>query len=111
LDVSLPLVRANSEHVWHLYVVGVDDRRRVQHELRERGIATGLHYPTPIHLQSAYRHLGHRQGDFPIAERLAQRVLSLPMFPELGAEQIAYVCDGVAASLRGRPLRVRAMRQ
>lgn len=110
VDVSRPSTRAGAEHVWHLYVVGVDDRTRVQQELRERGIVTGLHYPTPIHLQPAYRHLGHREGDFPVAERLAKRVLSLPMFPELAAEQIAYVCDALAASRRGRPLRVRATR-
>ena len=109
LDISLPSIRADAEHVWHLYVVAVEDRSRIQHELNERGIATGIHYPTPIHLQPAYRHLGHRDGDFPMVERLAQRVLSLPMFPELRDEQIEYVSEVLAASLRGRSIPVRAM--
>ena len=104
LDISLPSIRADAEHVWHLYVVAVEDRSRIQHELNERGIATGIHYPTPIHLQPAYRHLGHRDGDFPMVERLAQRVLSLPMFPELRDEQIEYVSEVLAASLRGRSI-------
>ena len=101
LDVALPQTRAGVEHVWHLYVVQVADRERVQGDLARRGIATGIHYPTPIHLQPAYAHLGHHRGEFPVVEQLAPHLLSLPMFPELGAEQIAFVADALAASLRG----------
>ncbi|HET7873854.1 MAG TPA: DegT/DnrJ/EryC1/StrS family aminotransferase, partial [Terriglobales bacterium] len=56
---------------------------------------TGLHYPVPLHLQQAYAHLGHKPGDFPVAESLAQRILSLPMFPTITQEQIEYVCAAV----------------
>ena len=70
-------------------------------ELQERGIATGVHYPTPIHLQPAYAHLGYERGDFPVAERHASHMLSLPMFPELSAEQIASVAEALAGSTRG----------
>jgi len=78
---------ADVEPVYHLYVVQVDDRDRVRDELGEAGIQTGIHYPVPLHLQPAYAHLGHGRGDFPVAEALADRLLSLPMFPEIAPEQ------------------------
>ena len=78
---------ADVEPVYHLYVVQVDDRDRVRDELGEAGIQTGIHYPVPLHLQPAYAHLGHGRGDFPVAEALADRLLSLPMFPEIAAAQ------------------------
>ena len=78
---------ADVEPVYHLYVVQVDDRDRVRDELGEAGIQTGIHYPVPLHLQPAYAHLGHARGDFPVAEALADRLLSLPMFPEIAAAQ------------------------
>ncbi len=92
-----PLLR-NEGHVYHLYVIEVEQRERVVEALRERGIATGIHYPIPIHLQPAYADLGLRRGDFARTERSAQRVLSLPMFPELTEEQIAFVADALASS-------------
>jgi dTDP-4-amino-4,6-dideoxygalactose transaminase len=67
--------------------------------LEERGIQTGIHYPKPIHLQSAYKDLGYSIGDFPETERLANQMLSLPMFPELTEQQINLVCDTVASFL------------
>jgi len=79
--------RADAEPVYHLYVVQVDDRDRVRDELGEAGVQTGIHYPVPLHLQPAYAHLGHGRGDFPVAEALAGRILSLPMFPEITLKQ------------------------
>ena len=67
----------------------------LQQFLGERDIATGLHYPLPLHLQKAYEHLGYKEGDFPVAERAAKRLLSLPMYPELTRDQIKYVADSV----------------
>jgi len=81
--------------VYHLYVILVEDRDRLQGFLQEKGIATGLHYPLPLHLQQAYGHMGHAKGDFPVAESAAQRLLSLPMYPELTDEQIEYVCTSI----------------
>lgn len=78
---------------YHLYVVRLSGRDRVQDELNKRGIATGLHYPIPLHLQNAYRDLGYSEGDFPATESAAREVLSLPMFPELTAEQIRLVAE------------------
>jgi dTDP-4-amino-4,6-dideoxygalactose transaminase len=82
--------------VYHLFVVRVSERDRVATALGDVGVATAVHYPTPIHLQPAYRHLGLARGSFPIAERSADEILSLPMYPELTDEAI----DHVVASLR-----------
>ena len=86
-----------AESVYHLYVIMVDDRDKLQKFLGDKGIATGLHYPLPLHLQKAYEHLGYKEGDFPVAERAAKRLLSLPMYPELTRDQIKYVCDCIKA--------------
>ena len=85
--VVLPHVPAWSRPVYHLYVVRVADRERVQQELAAAGIGTGIHYPIPLHLLKAYEALGFRPGDFPVAEQAASQVLSLPMFPGLSPEQ------------------------
>jgi dTDP-4-amino-4,6-dideoxygalactose transaminase len=87
-------------HVYHLYVIEVENRDEVQASLAQRGIATGIHYPIPIHLQPAYADLGLGPGSFERAERSAPRLLSLPMFPELSGEQIDRVVDALAACRR-----------
>ena len=94
-DVGLPAEAADVRHVQHLYVVRCRDRQRLQAGLDARGIQSGIHYPYPIHLLPAFGELGHRAGDFPHSERAAREVLSLPMFPELTAAQIAEVADAV----------------
>ena len=93
--VETPKVIEGVESVFHLYVIQTDNRDALRNYLKEYGIDTGLHYPTPLHLQEAYRHLGYGQGDFPVAERAAKRILSLPMFPELIEDQIIYVCGKI----------------
>jgi dTDP-4-amino-4,6-dideoxygalactose transaminase len=92
-NIVTPLIAPENEPVFHLYVMQVTDGRRdaLQGFLGEAGIATGLHYPTPVHLQKAYAHLGHKPGDFSVSEQLAKRGLSLPMFPELTDEQVQFV--------------------
>ncbi len=87
VSVILPHVPSWSRPVYHLYVVRVADRERVQRELSAAGIGTGIHYPIPLHLAKAYQALGFRPGDFPVAEQAASQVLSLPMFPQLSPEQ------------------------
>jgi dTDP-4-amino-4,6-dideoxygalactose transaminase len=101
---GLPLVlpRAPEEpgrHVYHLYVVRVAERDQVQRRLAAAGIQTGIHYPQPIHLQEAYRHLGIGPGTYPVAERLAGEVLSLPMFPSLTDDQIDRVGSALEEAL------------
>ncbi len=82
-----------SKAVYHLYVVRVKDRERLQAELAAANVGTAIHYPIPLHLQKAYAHLGYKAGDFPVAERVAPEILSLPMFPQLTREQQEYVAE------------------
>ena len=84
----------NRTHVYHLYVVRVPDRDATMARLKEKGIATGIHYPLPLHLQPAYAHLGLKQGAFPIAEKVVARIVSLPMYAEMTDEMV----DEVAAA-------------
>lgn len=86
-----------AKHVYHLYVIQVkgNERDSLAAYLNEKGIATGLHYPIPLHKQKCFENLGYKHGDFPVTEQLADSILSLPMFPELTEEQIKYVTDNV----------------
>lgn len=85
---KLPTHFSDSECVWHCYVIEAPERHRVRSVLHEAGIETGVHYPVPVHLQKAYAHLGYKQGDLPVTERLCQHCLSLPIYPELSKEKI-----------------------
>lgn len=91
--VRPPTSRAGNRDVWHLYVIQVDDRDRVLGDLAAAGIGAAIHYPTPLHLTTAYAGLGYRLGQFPVAESAADRIISLPMFPHLKAEQQAVIVD------------------
>lgn len=93
--VQIPLESAGSRSVYHLYVVRVADRDRLIAHLKAAGVGTGIHYPIPLHLQRAYESLGYREGEFPIAERVASQIVSLPMFPHLTHEQQEYVAQKV----------------
>ncbi len=95
-QVITPNVADYGVPVYHLYVVRLKNRDWILQQLGKRGIACGIHYPVPVHLQPAYAGLGYRPGAFPIAERCAQEVLSLPMFPELTDDQI----DAVVGELK-----------
>jgi len=87
-----PLEAEWTQGVYHLYVVRVADRKALQAALAEAGIGTGIHYPIPLHLQNAYTQLGYRKGAFPVTERVAEEIVSLPMFPQLDhAQQDAVV--------------------
>lgn len=90
-QVVLPFEMSYAKHVYHLFVVQVADRDLLRQQLTARGIESGLHYPCPLHLQKAYAGLNYRAGDFPVAERLAERLLSLPMYPELTEQQVGFV--------------------
>ena len=96
LPLVLPAEAEGREHVYHLFVVQTANRDEVRAALDARGVATGLHYPVPLHLQDAYRGLGLRAGAFPVSEQVAARGLSLPMFPHISEQQI----DAVAGALR-----------
>src|SRR6266403_274740 len=85
--VVVPQEAAWMNSVYHLYVLRVQDREALQADLAEAGIGTGIHYPIPLHLQKAYEHLGYKRGAFPITERVAAEIVSLPMFPQMTSEQ------------------------
>jgi dTDP-4-amino-4,6-dideoxygalactose transaminase len=91
----VPRIAPKRTHVFHLYVIEVNQRDQVQKALASRGIGTGIHYPIPIHVQEACVNLGYRPGSFPATERSASRILSLPMYAEMSVKQREYV----AASL------------
>jgi dTDP-4-amino-4,6-dideoxygalactose transaminase len=93
--VTLPVEAKWTKGVYHLYVVRVADREALQAHLAEAGIGTGIHYPIPLHLQKAYQHLNYKKGDFPITERVAVEIVSLPMFPQMKREQLDLVTASV----------------
>jgi dTDP-4-amino-4,6-dideoxygalactose transaminase len=93
--VATPKEMAYAKHVYHLYIIRVPEREKLQAHLEAKGIATGLHYPVPLHMQKCFTHLGYKEGDFPVTEKAAKEILSLPMYPELTEEQIKYVADAI----------------
>ncbi len=93
--ITIPHVAQKATHVYHLYVIRCQDRDQLQAYLSQHGIGTLIHYPLPPHLQDAYQDLGYQPGDFPIAEQIAQTVLSLPMYPGLNERKIDYVCETI----------------
>jgi dTDP-4-amino-4,6-dideoxygalactose transaminase len=97
--VTLPCEPSWAKAVYHLYVVRVRDRDHLQRDLAEAKIGTGIHYPIPLHLQKAYRSLGYPPGSFPIAEKAAAEIVSLPMFPGLSAEQQGRIVERVLESV------------
>ncbi len=97
LPLVTPATAGYAEHIFHLYVIRLADRDALMEELKGKGIASGLHYPIPIHLQPAYAELGYRRGDFPVTEAYAEEILSLPIFPELDDDKVAYVAEAVRA--------------
>jgi dTDP-4-amino-4,6-dideoxygalactose transaminase len=106
-SVVIPTPADYAEPVFHLYVIRVNNRDAVQTYLHQQGIATVIHYPIPIHLQPAYRDLNYRQGDFPVTERFAEQILSLPMYPEMTETSLKYVAmalKGIISSHYLQPL-------
>lgn len=99
--VELPSEAPGNEHVWHLYVVRVPERDRVLEALHAAGIGAGIHYPRPVHLQGAFAHLGHVEGDFPVSEAAAASILSLPIYPGITASQQEQVADALRGALAG----------
>ena len=83
------------EAVWHLYVIRTEHRNGLKERLASKNINAGIHYPVPIHLQPAYQDLGYKQGDFPVTEAHADKILSLPMYAELTESQIEFVAQTI----------------
>jgi dTDP-4-amino-4,6-dideoxygalactose transaminase len=94
-NVVTPYEETYARHVYHIYAIRVSERDEVVRRLTEVGIASGIHYPVPIHLQEAYDHLEYEAGAFPISERVAEQFISLPMFPELTSAQVEMVAESL----------------
>ena len=101
-SLVLPCEPSASKAVYHLFVIRIQDRDLVMQQLAEEGIGTAIHYPTPLHLQKAYARLGHGLGDFPVAERVSGEIVSLPMFPQLRADQQARVVEALLRLIEAR---------
>ena len=97
LPIKLPSFEDDIEQVFHLYVIETEQRDQLQKYLGEQGVPSLIHYPIPIHRQKAFDHLDHRAGDFPITEKLADEILSLPIYPEMSDEQVTFVAEKVKA--------------
>ena len=97
-QIEMPFVRSNARHIFHQFVIRVRDGRRdaLREHLRDRGVATDVYYPVPLHLQECFAYLGYQEGDFPVAEQAAKETLALPVYPELTDEQQDYVVNMIA---------------
>ena len=94
-DILTPYEAEYCSHVYHLYVIQTKYRDDLREYLKSRGVATGIHYPIPLHLQPAYNHLEYKEGDYPVTERVSQEILSLPMYPELDENQIIEIVEKI----------------
>lgn len=93
--IQTPVEAADSRHIYHIYALRTDSRDALMRLLNENDIATGIHYPIPVHLQKAYSGLGYKRGDFPVTEKYADQMLSIPMFPELKREEIEFIAEKI----------------
>jgi dTDP-4-amino-4,6-dideoxygalactose transaminase len=98
-EVRLPKVAFQADHVWHLFVIRVNNRDKVAEIMLEQGVQTIIHYPKPIHLQESLVFLGYKRGDFPISEDIADNCLSLPLYPGMTDEEQAYVVASLIKAL------------
>lgn len=94
-EVITPYHAEYVKPVYHLYVIRVKNREGLNKHLNEKGVQTGLHYPLPLHMQKAYADLNHKPGDFPVAQKYAGEILSIPMYPEMTNDMVQYVCETV----------------
>lgn len=94
-NVVTPTVRQENEAIYHQYVLQCEDRESMLNRLKEKGVATGVYYPVPLHLQKVYADLGYKEGDMPVAEYLSHRTFAIPVYPELTEEQINYIVDAI----------------
>lgn len=94
-EITIPYHPEHVNPVYHLYVIKAKNRDELSKYLNDNGVQTGLHYPVPLHLQKAYDYLEHKKGDFTVAERCCDEILSIPMFPEMTGDQVNYVCKTI----------------
>lgn len=94
-DLVTPVAKDYNDHVYHMYILQSENREEVLTKLKEAGIATGVYYPVPLHLQKVYKNLGYKEGDMPVSEYLSHRTFAIPVYPELTKEQIDYIISKI----------------
>jgi dTDP-4-amino-4,6-dideoxygalactose transaminase len=93
--IKLPVIKEGNQEVHYVFCVQAEKRDGLEAHLKEKGIGTSVYYPIPLHLQKCFAYLGYKKGDFPVAEKLCERVLALPLFPELTEAEVNYVCESI----------------
>lgn len=94
-ELVTPICDENNEHVYHMYILQSENREEILNKLKEKGVATGVYYPVPLHLQKVYKNLGYSEGDMPVSEYLSHRTFAIPVYPELNNEQIKYIIESI----------------
>ena len=94
-DLVTPFIDDTNESVYHMYILQSENREEILTKLKEKGVATGVYYPVPLHLQKVYKDLGYEKGDMPVSEYLSHRTFAIPVYPELTEEQISYIIDSI----------------
>jgi dTDP-4-amino-4,6-dideoxygalactose transaminase len=95
--IKLPIIKEGNREVNYVFCVQAERRDGLEAYLKKKGIGTSIYYPVPLHLQKCFKYLCHKKGDFPVAERLCEKVLALPMFPEITEGEVGYVCESIGA--------------
>src|SRR3989344_8385370 len=93
--VITPFEEPYTKHVYYVYTIRIQKRDDLKKYLESKGIATGIYYPIPLHLQEAFKELNHKENDFPVAEKVSKEILSIPIYPELSQEQKNYICNSI----------------
>lgn len=99
-NVQIPFEAENRKHVYYAYQIIVEKRDEISHYLEQQGISSGVYYPIPLHLQKAYEYMNLKKGSFPVTEKACERLLALPMFPELKEGDIKYICNKVEEGVK-----------
>ena len=94
-EITLPKIKGDQIPVYYVFNITCHKRDELNQYLNEQGIGTSIYYPTPLHLQKCFSYLGYKKGDFPVAERVSERILALPIYPELTIQEIDYVCEKI----------------
>lgn len=100
-EIRIPKVAEGNKAVYYVYNILVPKRDELAVYLKEKGIGTSIYYPRPLHLQKCFAYLGHKEGDFPVAERVCKEILALPMYSELGDDEVEFVCDAIESFYQG----------
>jgi dTDP-4-amino-4,6-dideoxygalactose transaminase len=98
--LRIPGVALGNRGVFYVYNILLDGRDALAARFKEKGIGYSIYYPMPLHLQKCFAYLGYKEGDFPVAESVARRIIALPIYPEITDEEVDYVCDEIAAFCR-----------